>query len=429
MVDAPARSAFGLLRQDGAFRALWASRAVSFVGGSLSLVALILYVADRVGSGLAVALLLLVGEFVPTLFSPVAGALADRLAPRRLMVVCELGQAAVVAVIALLLPSLGPLLALIAAKTVFAVLFEPAGRAALPRLVPDADLEPANAALGIGTHGLDVAGPLLAAALLPVLGVRGVLWVDVASFVVSALLLTRLPRLPGVPRPDGESPAGVWAEARAGLRYLAGHRRVRAIAVGFWLVVACVGLDDVVLVFLAKHTLHAGDVAVSFLYAGVGLGLMVGFLALSRAGRRRPAAVLAVAGLVLSSAGNLLTGLAWAVAVAVVTQAVRGVGLAMIDTGLPATIARSVPAHLRGRVFAVVYGGVSLAAMASSLIGGVALAVASPRLVLVVAGGSGVVAALATGATLGRQAPGAAGAPDDTGTAGTARAPDDTGAR
>src|SRR5437763_251007 len=142
------------------------------------------------------------------------------------------------------------LLLLSAVKTLFAVLFEPAGRAVLPRLVPDHELEPANAALGIGTHGLEVAGPLLAAALLPALGIRGVLWVDVASFVLSALLLARLPRLSSVEHP--EEPGGLWTEARAGLRYLAGHRLVRTLAVGFWVVVACTGLDDVVLVFLAK---------------------------------------------------------------------------------------------------------------------------------------------------------------------------------
>ena len=42
-------------------------------------------------------------------------------------------------------------------------------------------------------------------------------------------------------------------------------------------------------------------------------------------------------------------------------------GLAAVDTGLPAAVARAVPAHLRGRAFAVVYGGVSLAAVLSYL--------------------------------------------------------------
>lgn len=41
----------------------------------------------------------------------------------------------------------------------------------------------------------------------------------------------------------------------------------------------------------------------------------------------------------------------------------------MVDTGLPAMVVRSVPAHLRGRVFAVTYGGVSLAAALSYVAG------------------------------------------------------------
>src|SRR5690348_18408476 len=137
----PGRTAAGLLRQEAAFRALWMSRSVSFIGTSMSTVALILYVADRVGTGPAVALLMLVGELLPSLLSPVAGALADRLPPRRLLVGCEVGQGVLMGAVAALLPGLVPLLALIAAKTVFAVVFDPAGRAVVPRLVPDADLE------------------------------------------------------------------------------------------------------------------------------------------------------------------------------------------------------------------------------------------------------------------------------------------------
>ena len=392
------RSAYGLIRQVPGFRALWCSRAVSHVGGSLSTVALIVYVAEQVGSGRAVALLLLVGELLPTLFSPVAGALADRLPPRRLLVTCELAQGAVLAVVAATVPPLPVLLALIAVKTLFAVLLEPAARAAVPRLVPDAELASANAALGLGTHGLDVAGPLLAAALLPALGVRGVLWVDVATFGLSAVLLAGLPRLSTVERPVAAP--DLWTDTVDGLRYLARHRTVRVLALGFWAVVLCTALDDVVLVFLARDTYAAGNLAISLLYAGAGLGLLLGFLLLSRIGHRYAAAGLFVAGLAISSAGNLATGLAGAVVLAVACQAIRGLGLSMVDTGLPAEVARIVPAHLRGRAFAAIYGGVSLAAVLSYVVGGLVLDVVSPPVVLVVAGGLGVLAAVATGAAV-----------------------------
>src|SRR5688572_6882279 len=175
-----------LLRRNGPFRRLWAARAISFTGDSLGLMALVLFVADEAGTGAAVALLLLVGDVAPTFLSPLTGALSDRLDRTRLMVVCDLIQGAVVAAIALAAPPLPLLLALVALRSTVAGAFQPASRSAVPALVPDRELETANTALGLGTNGFDVLGPLLAAALLPFIGVRELLLVDAATFVVSA---------------------------------------------------------------------------------------------------------------------------------------------------------------------------------------------------------------------------------------------------
>ena len=90
-----------LLRGSPSFRILWFARSMSFLGDSLSLVALMLYVADTTGEALAVALLLLVGDFAPSLLSPFTGTVSDRWDLRRVMVACELAQGTLVAVIAL----------------------------------------------------------------------------------------------------------------------------------------------------------------------------------------------------------------------------------------------------------------------------------------------------------------------------------------
>ena len=74
---------------------------MSFLGDSVGLVALLLYVANDTGSALAVAMLMLVGDFAPQLLSPIAGAIADRLDRRLVMISCEVGQALLVLAIAL----------------------------------------------------------------------------------------------------------------------------------------------------------------------------------------------------------------------------------------------------------------------------------------------------------------------------------------
>jgi MFS family permease len=382
-----------LLRRPGAFRRLWLARVVSLVGDSVGLVALILLVAEETGDGVSVGLLLLAADGTATLLSPLLGVVADRTSRRRTMIACELGQALAIGTIALL-PALPVLLGLVAAQSVLAATFQAASRGAVAELVDDAELEGANAVLGAGTYGLEAAGPLLVALLLPVLSVPGVLVLDALTFLVSPLLLGGLPRL----RPAGRAAAapGLARQAAAGLQVLWRQRLLRAASLGFLVVVAFNGVDDVALVFLGRETLQATDAATSLLYAGSGLGLLVGFAVLARRGGRGAPSVAAVAGLAWSSAGNLLTGLAPVLGAAFAMQVVRGGGLSLVDVGTTTLVQRSVPAELRGRAFANLYGGVGLAAAVSYAVGGPLLELLSPRGLLVLAGGGGIAASAAT---------------------------------
>ena len=408
----------GSLRLLGAnrpFRLLWSARAVSYLGDSLGLVALMLHVAETTGQALAVAGLLLAGDFAPALLGPLAGTVADRLDRRRVMVGCELVQGALVVAVAIWLPPLPLLLVLVGLRAVAGQVFQPASRAAVPAVVAEGDLERANAAVGVATNGGETLGPLVAALLLPVLEVRGVLLVDAASFLVSAALLGFLPALSGPGRGPGPRPSFL-ADAAGGLRYLRGQAVVRAVALGYFAVVACTGIDDVALVFLATGTFGAGGTAVGLLLAAVGIGLLAGYALLARTGgrfpidrgttpavpRTPPATGLLLAGFAVSSAGNLLTGLAWAVAAAFAVQAVRGLGIAALDVAATTLVQRIVPARLLGRVFGTLYGGIGVAAALAYLLGGLLLDRTTPRVAFVAAGSAGLLATVATALALRR---------------------------
>ena len=367
---------------------------MSYLGDSLGLVALMLHVASTTGQALAVAWLLLAGDFAPALLGPLAGTVADRLDRRRVLVGCELLQGALVLATALWLPPMPGLLALVGLRAVAGQVFQPASRAAVPALVPERDLERANAAVGVATNGGETLGPLVAALLLPVLEVRGVLLVDAATFLVSAALLAFLPAMgttPGLGRQ-----ASFLADARAGLGYVWAEPTVRAVIGGYVAIVACNGIDDVALVFLATDTLGGGGRAVGLLLAAVGVGLLAGYAVLARARGRLPMTALLLAGFAVSSAGNLLTGLAWAVAAAFVVQAVRGLGIAALDVAATTLLQRIVPARLLGRVFGSLYGGIGVASAFAYLAGGLLLDRTGPRVAFVAAGAAGL---LATGAT------------------------------
>lgn len=395
-----------LLRRDAAFRSLFAARTISFLGDSLSLVALMLYVADTAGQALAVALLLLVGDLTPALLSPLAGAVSDRWDRRKVMIVCELVQAGLLAAIALSLPPLPLLLVLVGVRAVAGHVFLPASRAAMASLVRPGDQAAANSALGLATNGGEAIGPLVAAALFPLVGVRGVLLVDAATFLLSALLLIRLPKLPPSSNEDGE-PGGDGARsllggARDGVTYLWREPALRIIGLGFCAVVMFNGIDDVALIVLAKDTFDAGDSAAGVLLAAVGIGLFAGYALLARYSSQASMLWLLVAGFAVSSIGNLLTGLAWAVAAAFTLQTVRGLGIAAMDVATNTLLPRLVPDAMLGRVFGNLYGAIGLAAGVSYVAGGLLLDATSAPVTFLIAGAGGTLATIAVAVALPR---------------------------
>ena len=417
----PRQGIRSLLRANGSFRRLWSARLMSFFGDSVGLIALLLYTAERFHSGLAVALLMIASHFVPSLLSPLAGALSDRWDRRAVMVTCELAQGALVAVIAVTLPALPLLLALVSAQSCVAAVFQPASRSAVPSLVPDADLERANAAIGFGTNGMDSFAPLAGAALLAWLSVRALLFVDAATFAASAAVLLSLPSLPARMRAAAPPTAGaraarhaasrLLADAHEGVAYLWHDKLIRVVTLIFCAVVLFNAVDDVALVFLARHTLHGSNSAASLVYAGAGLGMLAGFLLLARAGRRLALPLLIVAGYAVSSLGNLLTGVSFAILAALAFQVIRGLGIAAMDVGHNTLIQRVIPPEMQGRVFGNFYGAVGAAAGLSYVFGGLLLDATGARVTLIVAGIGGLTAAAIAAVVLPRVLPDAPGQP------------------
>jgi MFS family permease len=393
-----------LLRESVAFRRLWLSRFVSFVGDSLALVSLILYVSEHTNEGFAVAGLLLAGDFAPTLLAPWTGALADRTDMRRLMITCELLQGVAVVAMAVSLRWLGVVFVLVVARSILAATIGPAARSGVSRIVDDADLESANAVLGFGTFGFEAVGAALAAVLVPLIGTRGALLVDAGTFVLSAIVLVGLPALPpsvdaldALDAVDATRAASWHRDAIEGVRELFADRLVRSVVIGFGLFVVFIGMDDVALAFLGRNVLHSGSTGTALLYAGSGVGLFVGFLVATKFHASAPLTLFA-GGLAVTAAGNLLTGLAWATYAACAMQVVRGLGVSAVDVGVSTLLQRKVPAERLGRTFANLFGVIGLAAGLSYFAGGLLLHVTSPRVVLVIAGLGGFAAAVWTGA-------------------------------
>lgn len=372
-----------LLRANPAFRALCASRAVSFVGDGITTTVLVLLTAPR--DGAAGVGLLLLANALPRLGGPLAGALADRVETRRLMMSCELASALVVAVIAMVLPPLPVLVGLVAASGVLATIRNPAGRSLVPDLVDPVDRAPANALFGLaGTLQLAVGpglGGLLAAGPG---GIRTALAVDAATFVVSAVLLARLPALASARDPAAAT--GMWAEAAAGLRYVATQRQVRVLVLSLFLVVAFAAVDNVALVFLTSDEFGAGPAGYGLAASAFGVGMLLASVGCTRLARGRSPGALLIVAIAATGAGTLLTGLAPVLAVVVAAQLIAGAGNAVENIGYDTVVQDLVPRPLLGRVFGIVGTAAQLGAGLAYAGGGLLVDLVGARTTFVLAG-------------------------------------------
>ena len=374
---------------------MWLSRVVSQIGNLITTVALVLYVEETHESGVAVGAVLLAAA-IPTLLGPLAGTLADRVDQKKLMMTCEVGQGVLVAVIALWLPPLPVLLALVFATAVLSTAFRPAGTSAVPSLVLDHELLSANAWMGTALNMGVAVGPLLGGLLVEGGGVRLALFADAATFGLSALLLVGVPSL----RPAFDADRlGFFAMTREGLSFVRRHQAARAVILVLFLGIAFGGVDNVALVFLAKDELGTGAAGFGLLSSIFGVGMIVVSLLLIRWKPGISAATLFLIGFAGTGFGNLGAGVAPALAVAVGAQLIAGAGNGAANIADQTFIQQTVPKAMLGRVFGLSSSAANIGGSLAYAAGGVLLDLTSPRTAFVVSG-IGVLGVVALGAAM-----------------------------
>ena len=185
----------------------------------------------------------------------------------------------------------------------------------------------------------------------------------------------------------------MFSDAREGLGEIWRNRALRIVFLGFCGVVACTAIDDVAVLQLTMVVFGESESVAGVILGAVGIGLLAGYALLAKGSARIGMVALLVTGFVISSAGNLFTGLAWGVASAFALQAVRGLGIAAMDVAHSTLIQRLTPADRTGRVFGNFYGGIGVAAAVSYIGGGLLLDAVGPELTFVLSGGAGVLVA------------------------------------
>lgn len=294
-----------------AFVVIWIGQFVSLLGTSMTRFALTIWAFQVTGEATALAL---VGffSFAPALiFSPLAGALVDRWNRKLVMMLSDLA-AGLSTVVILLLYVAGRLeIWHLYVAGAFAGAFEsfqfPAFSAAMSVMVPKAQYGRANGLVSLADSATTIVAPVLAGILLTMIGIGGVMTIDVVTFVlaVAAVLLVVAPQ--PVRSREGAAAAGnLWTESLYGFRYIWQRKSLLGVQLTFTIsnffdAIGMILMAPMILARTGNNELILGTVQ-----SALGVGGLVGGLVMAGWGgpRRR------IHGVLLGFIGSNLLGMA-----------------------------------------------------------------------------------------------------------------------
>lgn len=341
-----------------AFTIVWVGQAVSLLGTSMSAFALTIWAYELTGKATALAL---AGFFHVTpllIFSPIAGAIVDRSNRKLMMMLSDLGSG-IATIGVLILFSTGQLelwhlFVANAITGIFQTFQWPAYSAAITMIVPKKHYARAHAMNDLAGNTSGIFAPLLAGALLPFIGLGGILTIDIVTFLIAigALLLVVIPQ-PEVTEEGLESRGSIWKESAYGFRYifkrpsLLGLQTIFMIG-NFFATMAYTLLAPMILARTDSNALIFGSVETAGAVGGVAGGLIMS----AWGGTKKKVhgvlmgwAIAGLFGMTLIGIGNGLP--MWALG------AFFGAGtVPLINSSNQAIWQAKVAADLQGRVFA-----------------------------------------------------------------------------
>jgi MFS family permease len=345
------------------FRLFWCGQLVSLVGTWMQSVGQAWIVLEITGSPLKLGVITAL-QFGPMLFlSFLAGALADRVRKRRLLLLTQ----ATLMVQAFALAALDwtghiQYWHIAALATVYGIantLDLPARQSFVVQIVGKNDLINAIALNSAVFNGARVVGPAVAGLLVARYGVAIAFLMNGLSFlgVIAALLFIRNE---GAPRPRSGDTLG--QEIIQGLRY-AWETPLIVLILSFMLVTSLFVVNfGVVVPLVTREVLHAGAHGFGLLMASLGVGALVGAGALALVGRGRAPVWLLAGAALIDAVGLAGLGLVRQFWVTAVILGVMGFAMIVFMASSNTTLQVTVPDALRGRLmglYAFVFVGMN----------------------------------------------------------------------
>jgi MFS family permease len=356
-----------LARGNRNFRRLWCAQIVSEMGDWFYAVAIYSLLLEFTGKASSVGIALVCQLLPQTFIGPMAGVINDRISRKKVMIAADLSRVLIVGAMLLVRSRsmvwlVYPLLFL---ETIMWGFFEPARTAVLPNITPKEDLIVANTLQSTTWSANFALGALLGGLTAAFLGRSAVFAINAATFVVSALLISRMDFRESHTELHGRLRLREVVDFKPvaeGIRYLRSDMRLLAtmlaktgigIMGASWVIFPVMGERVFPLRGHGLSSARGGMLSMSLLMASRGVGSLIGPLLAAGWAGQNPARLrsLILTGLIVGGVGYMLLGTAPGLALACAAVVFAHMGGSNIWVSSTTLLQMNTEDRFRGRLF------------------------------------------------------------------------------
>lgn len=346
-------SAWSPLREP-IFRAIWIATVVSSLGTWMQDVGESWLMVSMTASPILIALVETAGSLPVVLLALPAGALADVVDRRRLLLFTQIWMLASAALMGAMtltgMMTAWLLLLLTFTLGLGSAMNSPAWQAILPELVQPSELPSAVALSGVGFNVSRAVGPAIGGLLVAASGSGPVFLLNALSFLASIVVIYRWNR---IPHKSTMPPEHISGAMRAGVRYVRNAPELQAILIRTGVFIVCASALWALLPLQARQTLGLGSLGYGLLLGCIGAGAVVGAGFLPRARLKVSNDLLVVVATVLFAAVTIVLAHSRFAVVSAIAMLVGGVAWITSMASFNTAAQTVAPAWVRGRVLAI----------------------------------------------------------------------------
>ncbi|NUU60731.1 MFS transporter [Paenibacillus agri] len=314
--------------------------------------AILLYVAEKTNKDPYAISLISLAEFAPIfVFSFIGGTFADRWRPKRTMIWCDLLSA--VSVFAVLLTiHFGSWHSVYFVTFISAILSQfsqPSGMRLFKQHVPEEQLQQGMALFQSLMAIFMVLGPMLGTFAYSNLGLEYSIAVMGVVFLLSALVLFRLPKDKVEPR-VADTKGQFRKELSEGFRYVWQSPVLRMLGAAFILAGLAVGVAQALSLFIVTERLGKPEAFLQYMLIVNGAAMLIGGGVIAAFSKRVPPQALLGFGMLVSALCTVVIGLSTSVSITLLAQFVNGLAFPSIQIGISTMILKWSHESIVGRV-------------------------------------------------------------------------------